>query len=186
MDGKPVSAKSLAAVLTFIVAAGVLYWTWSGLKTPPVATPASIVTTPPGWVRLEEGSFTLYAPEGSQLRKGHGADSTYGYIVGPSACVRFQIGAREQLVVNKEQHSDYSEGPLLVDGKPGILRKADLNTNEQRLWFPGCGAPVYLGLLVERALPAGDSLAIEGTAPDEEAIEDVLRMYKTIRFTNPR
>lgn len=178
------SAKALAAVLTFAVATGILYGTWSGLKSPPLAPPSAIITTPPGWVRLDEGSFTLYAPEGSRLRKGRATDSTFGYIVGPAMCARFQIGLHEQLVVSKEQHPDYSEGSIIVDGTPGILRKAVLSTSEQHLWFPSCGSPVYLGLLFEHALPGGDSLSIEGTAPDEEAVEDVLRMYKTIRFAN--
>ena len=176
------SGKFLALLLTLVIAAGFGYWAWSGMKAPPVAAPSAIVTTPPGWVKLDGGSFTLYAPPGSQLRKARGAGFTYGDIVGSPYCIRFQAGPHAGLMMTKKSHPDYAESTIVVDGHPATLRQAVLSANEQQFWFPGCGAPVYLGLLVAPRTRGGDSVAIEVAAAAEDVQDNVLMMFKSIRF----
>ena len=175
------SGKSLALLLTLVIAAGFGYWAWSGMKAPPVGAPSAIVTTPPGWVKLDGGSFTLYAPPGAQLRQARGAGFIYGDIIGLPVCIRFQTGPHAGLMMTKKSHPDYAESTLVVDGRPGTLRQGVLSANEQQFWFPGCGAPVYFGLFVASG---GASLAIEIAAADEDAKDNVLMMFKSIRFAN--
>ncbi len=175
------SGKILALLMTLVVAGGIGYWAWSGLKAPPVAVPAAIVTTPPGWVKLDGGSFTLYAPEGAHLRQAQGAGFVYGDIVGSSLCVRFQAGSNVGLMLTKKSHPDFVESALTVDGHPGTLRRADLAPNEQQYWFPGCGQSQYAGLLMPNALPGGGTLVVEVSAENEDALADAMTMFKSIR-----
>ena len=127
------------------------------MKAPPVAAPSAIVTTPPGWVKLDGGSFTLYAPPGAQLRKAQGAGFTYGDVIGSPYCIRFQAGPHAGLMMTKKSHPDYSESTLVVDGRPGTLRQGVLSAN-------------------------GESFVLEVAAADEDARDNVLMMFKSIRF----
>ncbi len=178
--------KFLALLATLVVVAGAGYWAWSGFKSPPLGQPAAIVTTPPGWIRLDGGDFTLYAPGGSRLRKAQGVDFQYGDVTGPRLCARFQTGRRVGVVVNKQHHPEFSETSIVIDGHPGTLRKAMLAANEQQYWFPGCGAPLYYGLYVPQALADGAGFVIEVSADSEEGLDEAVMMFKTIRFARPR
>jgi hypothetical protein len=176
-------AKILAVLATFAVVAVVGYWSWSGLKSPPVAKPASIVTTPPGWKQLDEGLFTLYAPDGSYIRKAQGNSGLeYGDIVGTNGCVRFKAGSQAAILVDKARHPDFVETPIVVDGHPAVLRKAMLTANEQQYWFSGCEGVLYLGLYVQGALPGGANLALEAVAPNEDALDDMMMVFKSVRI----
>jgi hypothetical protein len=158
------------------------YFAWSGFKAPPVAEPAAIVTTPPGWVKLAGPGFTLYAPDGAQVRAAQGAGFTYGDIVGTHLCVRFQAGPKAGAMLTKKSHPDFTETTIPVDGRSGVVRKAWLAQNEQDFWFPGCGQPFYAGLTVPGALPDGGVLVIEVSAQSEEALDDATMMFKSVRF----
>jgi hypothetical protein len=154
------------------------------MKAPPVATPAGIVTTPPGWVQLDEGHFTLYVPGGAYFRKAQAAGGiAYGDIVGTNGCVRFKIAPQAALLVDKARHPEFDETAVMVDGRPGVLRRTILAANERHYWFPGCEASIYLGLLVPGALPGGAGLAVEAIVPSEEAADDMMMTFKSIRFT---
>jgi hypothetical protein len=176
------SGKFLALVMTLVIAGGIGYWAWSGMKAPPVAAPSAIVTTPPGWVKLDGGGFTLYAPPSAQLRKARGAGFTYGDVIGTPYCIRFQAGPHAGLMMTKKSHPDFSESTLVVDGRPATLRQGFLSANEQQFWFPGCGAPVYFGLFVAPRTPGGEIFVLEVAAANEDARDDIVMMFKSIRF----
>ncbi len=175
--------KIPALLLTLAVVAAVGYWTWAGLKSPPVAVPLSIVTTPTGWIKLDEGSFTLYAPSSAYLRKAKADNGlAYGDVVGVNGCVRYKAGPHVALVVDKARHPDFKDSSLVVDGHPAVLRKAVLSTSEQQFWFRGCDAPLYLGLYVQGVLPGGADLVVETLAPNEDALDDMALILKSVQF----
>lgn len=174
--------RTLAFAATVLLVAVVGYFAWSGFKVPPVAESAAIVTTPPGWVKLDEGDFSLYGPRGSALRKAKGAGFIYGDVTGSELCVRFQAGAKAELMLTKKSHPDFTEGTLTVDGRPAIVRKAYLGPNEQQYWFPGCGAALYMGLEVPGALADGGTLVVEVSATSEDGLDDAGTMFRSIRF----
>lgn len=176
------SGKVLAAVATLAVAAVIGFFAWQGFKAPPVATPAAIVTTPPGWVKLDAGAFTFYGPPGSQLRQAAKGALVYGDVVGSPLCVRFLAGKAAQPVVNEKTHPEFTDEAMVIDGRPAILRKTYLKDNEQQYWFPGCGTPIYLGLIVKDALADGGTVTIEITATGEYTADDAGILFKSVRF----
>jgi hypothetical protein len=174
--------KLLPLVVTLLLAGVVGYFAWVGFKEPPVAAPAAIVTTPPGWVKLDGADFTLYAPAGGQIRRAQGDGFAYGDLVGTHLCVRYQAGAKAGPMLTAKSHPDFTETTMPVDGHTAIVRKAYLAQNEQQFWFPACAQPLYVGLIVPDALPGGGSLVIEVSAPTEDALDDATMMFKSIRL----
>jgi hypothetical protein len=168
--------------VTVLLVAVVGFFAWSGFKSPPLATPAAIVTTPPGWEKLDGGTFTVYAPQGARLRQGQGNGFTYGDIVDTHLCIRFQAGAKASLMLTPKSHPEFTETALTVDGHQAIVRKTYLAQNEQQFWFPACGQPAYAGLLLPDALPGGGSLSIEISARNDEALEDAMTLFKSVRI----
>ena len=171
--------KILALLATLLLAAVVGFFAWSGFKSPPLAAPAGIVTTPPGWVKLDGGSFTLYAPPGSELRKAEQDGLAYGDIINAPQCIRFQTGKRAAPAVSPQTHPDYADEPITVDGRTATLRKAILQANEQQYWFPGCGAPFYASLIVP---DAGGDLVIDVAATSAANLDDAVTMFKSVRI----
>jgi len=171
--------KILAAAATLVLVAVVGTFAWSGFKSPPVAAPAAIVTTPPGWVKLDGGSFTLYAPSGSELRKAEKDGLAYGDIINAPQCIRFQAGKRAAPAVNSQTHPDFADEPITVDGRLATLRKAILQANEHQYWFPGCGAPFYASLIVP---DAGGDLVIDVAATSAANLDDAVTMFKSVRI----
>ncbi len=174
--------RTLALLTTVLLVAVVGYFAWSGFKAPPVAAPAAIITTPPGWVKLSGGGFTLYAPPGAVLRQAKGNGFIYGDIAGSSLCIRFEAGRSVGPVVNPKTHPNFADEAMVVDGHPASLRKSTLAKNEQDYWFPGCGAALYLGLTVPGALPGGDTLSLEVSAENRDGLDDAITMFKSLRF----
>lgn len=174
--------RLIPLAVTLLLVAVVGFFAWSGFKAPPVAAPAAIVTTPPGWQKLDARGFTVYAPPGGQLREAQGNGFTYGDIVGTHLCIRFQAGAKAGLMLTPKSHPDFTETALTVDGHMAIMRKTYLAQNEQQYWFPGCGQAVYAGLLVPDAVPGGGSLSIEISAQSDDALEDAMTVFKSVRF----
>jgi hypothetical protein len=174
--------RVLPLVVTLLLVAVVGFFAWSGFKAPPVAEPAAIITTPPGWVKLDGPGFTVYAPEGAVLRQAKGNGFIYGDIAGSYLCIRFQAGKTVGPVVNAKTHPNFSDSDLEVDGRSASLRKTTLAKNEQDYWFPGCGASLYLGLTVPKALPGGDTLSLDVSVENRDGLDDAMMMFKTIRF----
>jgi hypothetical protein len=174
--------KLLPLVVTLLLAGIVGFFVWQGFKEAPVVAPSSIVTTPPGWVKLSGGDFTLYAPFGGQIRRAQGNGFSYGDIVGTHLCVRYQGGAKASAMLTPKSHPDFTETTLVIDGHTATLRKAYLAQNEQQYWFPGCGQGMYTGLTVPGALLDGGTLVIEVSAGNDDAIDDAVMMFKSLRF----
>ena len=174
--------RILPPLLTLLVVAFVGFWAWVGLKSPPVSEPAAIVTTPARWQRIDVGSFSLYAPAGTRLRKVRSADTVYGDIIGPNTCLRFNVGTGAGILADKSRHPDYTENEAVVDRRRAIVRKAVLNEYEQAHWFGDCGAPLYIGLYLPQVLPGGASVAVEGTARGEDERDQVETIFKSIRI----
>lgn len=176
------NGRILALLMTVLVVAVVGYFAWSGFKAPPVATPAAIVTTPPGWQRLDGGLFTLFAPEGARLRRAEKNGIVYGDMINAPYCVRFLAGKGVQPAVNPKTHADFTDEPIVVDGHDATMRKAVLQEHEQRYWFGGCNAPFYAGLIVPGAMPGGGNLVIDVTAASSEGLDDAKMMFKSVRL----
>ena len=96
--------------------------------------------------------------------------------------MRYQAGLKAGAMLTEKSHPDFTETTLPVDGHTAILRKAYLAQNEQQFWFPGCGQAMYTGLTVPGALPGGGTLVIEVSAGSEDAIDDAVMMFKSMRF----
>lgn len=173
--------RVLPLVVTLVLVAVVGFFAWQGFKAPPVASPAAIVTTPPGWVKLDGGGFTLYAPDGAHIRQGKGNGFVYGDVVGTHLCIRYQAGTKASAMLTKASHPDFTETTITVDGHAATVRKAYLAPNEQQFWFPGCGQPLYAGLTVPGALPGGGTLVVEVSAQSEDALDDATMMFKSVR-----
>ena len=175
--------RLLPLLMTLMVVGVVGYWAWTGLKSPPLSESRGIITTPAGWQLLDAGSFTFYAPKGSVVRQAQRGDLVYGDVIGPNTCLLYSVGPKAAIIADKRTHSSYSETPIVIDGRPGVLRKAMLNQSEQAHWFGDCGAPLYIGLYLPKALAGGSSVAIDGTAGSEDARDQVETIFKSIRFT---
>lgn len=176
------TGKILALCATLAMAAVVGYFAWSGFKAPPVAAPAAIVTTPPGWAKLDGGHFTLYAPPGAELRKADKDGLTYGDIINAPLCIRFTAGKRAAPAVTPKSHPDFADEPITVDGRTATLRKAVLQAQEQQYWFPGCTAPFYAALIVPGVLSDGGDLVIDAIATSGDGLEDATTMFKSVRI----
>ena len=172
------SGKLLAALATLVAAAAVGYFVWSGLKTTPLAAPADIVTTPSGWVKLDGGNFTVYAPQGAALRPAKDG----GDITGLTLCIHYRTSPTAALAVTKTTHPDYKEANITIGGHPAVYRTAILEAPEQQAWFPDCGQTYYIGLEVPGALPGGASLVMDVSAGSEEELAHVVTMFKTVQF----
>jgi len=153
------------------------------MKSPPLSPSRGIVTTPAGWLEVNEGSFTLYAPKGTAIRQDNRSSLTYGDILGPNTCLNYRVGAKAALVDDKRAHANYTETATTVDGHDGFLRKAVLNPSEQQHRFSQCNGTLYIGLLVPKALSDGSAIAIEGTATSEDERDQVEMIFKSVRFT---
>lgn len=180
-------SRLAAAVLTLGVIGGLAYWAWTGLKQPPVHAPTvAIVTTPPGWQRIDQGQFTFYAPPGTRLRQAKSGDLVYGDIIGPNTCLRFQLGPHTRILADRARHRDFSEGTVAVDGRSGIVRKAVLFVYERQQWFGECGGPLYIGYQLPQAVrgtgAAPLELAVEGAAMNDDERDQQELVFKSIRF----
>ncbi|MDE2184238.1 MAG: hypothetical protein KGJ78_14555 [Alphaproteobacteria bacterium] len=175
------ASRTAALLLTLLMVGGGAYWVWNGLKSPPVGEPASIVTTPPGWMRVEAGRFTLFVPPGSLTRQGAGATE----IIGPDFYIRYRLGtysgAQEPLKANR----DYSEQHIVIDGRDAYLRKATLDVAQQQALFGAYGQPSYLGLYMPHAVEAA-VLEMHATAPGPDDLDTVEMIYKSVRFSRSR
>jgi len=175
------TSRYLAVVLTVIMVGIIGYLTWTGVMSPAGIGPlGSIVTTPPGWERIDEGAFSLYAPRGTRLRKAESNGVVYGDIVGPNTCLRYAVGARIALLADRRMHPVYAESALVVDGRRAVERKATFSTGEHEEWFPGCGAPLYAGVLF-----AEPGVTVEGVARTEDERDQLELIFKSIRFRPP-
>lgn len=164
--------------MTVLVVGIVGYWAWTGLREPPVAEPASIVTTPAGWARLDGGRFTLFAPAGSLIRQN--ADGS-GDILAPNIFIRFRLGTYSGMQEPLKANADYSEAPIEIDGRSGTLRSATIDAAQQQALFGGYGRDLFLGLYLPNAV-GNATLEMYGTtaSPDERDMIEVI--YKTVRF----
>jgi hypothetical protein len=178
--------RILPLLLTLLVVAFVGIWAWVGLKSPPLSESRGIITTPAGWQLMDAGSFTLYAPKGTQVRQAQRGDLVYGDIIGPNTCLLYSVGPKATVIAGKSTHPAYTETPIVIDGRHGVVRKAVLNQSEQSHWFGDCGAALYVALYLPQALPGGGSVAIEGTAGSEDARDQVETIFKSIRFARTR
>jgi hypothetical protein len=172
--------RALPLLVTLLLVVVVGFFAWSGFKSPPVAKPAAIITTPAGWEKIDAGAFTLYAPHGAKLRRAQGAGFVYGDIVGSPLCVRWQAGAKATTMLTKKSHPDYTETTLPIDGRTATLRKAYLSAAEQQYWFPGCGQALYAGVTIP--MPDGGTLVMEISASSEPALDDAVLLFKSIQF----
>ena len=172
----------LALLFTLLVVGVVGYWAWTGLKSPPLSGSRGIITTPAGWQRIDEGSFSLYAPKDSQIRQAQQGGLTYGDILGPSTCLRYGVGPKAAIIADRQLHANYTETTMTVDGHQAIQRKAVLNPSEQTHWFSQCNGVLYIGLFIPHALPDGSNIAIEGTAMSEDERDQVETIFKSVRL----
>jgi len=177
-------SRLLPVLMTLAVVGVVGFWAWNGLKSPPLSQSRGIITTPAGWQRIDEGSFSLYAPKGSAIRQAEQGGLTYGDILGPNTCLNYRVGAKAAIVADRRTHARYTETPMTVDGHQGVLRKAVLNDTERYQWFSQCNGTIYIGLLVPHALSDGASLAIEGTALSEDERDQIETIFKSVRFAS--
>jgi len=175
-------SRLLPLLATLIVVGAVGTWAWIGLNSPPLSESKGIITTPANWQRFDEGSFSFYAPKGSQIRQAQRDGLIYGDIQGPNTCLRYGVGAKAAIVADKRLHPAYTESAMVVDGRAGVVRKAVLNDFEQSTWFGDCGGPLYIGLYVPNALPDGSGVAVEGTAPNEDVRDQIETVFKSVRF----
>ena len=179
----PQGFSRLVPVLATLLVVGVVgFWAWNGLKSPPLSESRGIITTPAGWARIDEGSFSLYAPKNSAIRQGQKQGLVYGDITGPNTCLRYNVGAKAFVAADKRLHPSYTETHMVVDGHDALLRKAELDDFEQRTWFGDCGGPRYAGLLIPNALPDGGTVAIEGTGQNEDVRDQLEMIFKTVRL----
>ena len=172
------SSRNLALLMTIVVVGVVGYWAWIGLKEPPVAEPAAIVTTPAGWIQLDGGHFTLFAPAGSLIRQNPDGS---GHILAPNIFIRFRLGAYSGMQEPLKANADYSETPVVIDGRSGQLRSATIDAAQQQALFGGYGRNLFLGLYLPNAV-GNATLEMYGTtsSSDERDMIDVI--YKTVRF----
>ena len=175
-------SRVLPLLATLVVVAVVGFWAWNGLKSPPMSESRGIITTPAGWQRIDEGSFSLYAPKGSAIRQGQKEGLVYGDIIGPNTCLRYSVGPKAFIVADKRMHASYTETPFVVDGKNGVVRKATLDASEQAEWFGDCGSAFYAGLLIPNALPDGSAVAIEGTGQNEDVRDQIETIFNSVRL----
>jgi len=175
-------SRLLPLLATLVVVGAVGTWAWIGLKSPPLSESNGIITTPAGWTRFDEGSFSFYAPKGSQIRQAQRDGLVYGDIRGPNTCLRYSVGAKADIVADKRLHPAYTESVTVVDGRQGVVRRAELNDFEQSTWFGNCGGPLYIGLYVQGALPDGSAVALEGTAQNEDVRGQIETVFKSVRF----
>jgi hypothetical protein len=176
----------LALLFTLLVVGVVGIWAWNGLKSPPLSETRGIVTTPAGWQLMSAGSFTFYAPNGVVVRQAERAGLVYGDILGPNTCLRYSVGRSAAIVADKRAHANYTETAITIDGRPGVVRKAVLDSAELAQWFSECNGTIYIGLLIPNALPDGSAVAIDGTTMNEDVRDQVETIFKSVRFTAAR
>jgi hypothetical protein len=170
--------KLLAAVLTLLFVGGGACWGWTGLKSPPVGAPASIITTPAGWARLDAGHFTFFAPAGTLVRQSPDGS---GDILGPNIYIRFRLGTYTGAQEPLKSNPDYSERPIVIDGHNGFLRRASLDAAQQQALFGGYGRLYFLGLFIPKAA-AGSDLEMYGTTASGDEVDMIELVYKSVRF----
>jgi hypothetical protein len=186
--------RTLALLLTVVVAGAIGLWAWTGLKSPPVPEPARIVTTPPGWQRFNAGLFTFFAPAGTRLKRKSGVDWAGGEITGPGFCIDFIFsnltdgleGLREELL--------YSQRWISIDGRPALLRRATLRSSDGEIVLRECGYKSVSGVFIPYALdmPSGSgrshgmALTLEGSVASDEERGLIESIFSSIRFTQPK
>lgn len=185
----------LAVLFTLVVAGGVTYWAWNGMKAPPVREPTvSIVTTPAGWKKLDAGPFTFYAPKYAMLRQLREPDHAVGQLIGAIFYLHYEFGTPQNTLVEKDGARNFSESETVIDGRRAILRKATLGDEAQQARFGSYAQPSYIGLYIPEAVrqvgPDGKerwyALRVEAGAVNDDERDLVEVMFKSIRFAKER
>ena len=134
----------------------------------PVGLPARGKTLDDGWLKLEAGAFSLYAPSGWGFHKKQGVDSYVGEFSGDGIVLKFDYG-RYSSDLRDAVEPKYVVSQEKVDG------------HKSKIVYPRASGHGITGIYFSK-VGGSDKLCLWGQELTESQRELALKVFRTIRF----
>jgi len=121
-----------------------------------------------GWLKLEAGTFSLYAPPGWEFHKKQGVDSYVGEFSGDGIVLKFDYG---------RYSSDLRDA---IEPKYEITLER-VGGHKAKIVYPRLSGHGITGIYFSRVL-GSDKLCLWGQDLTESQRELALKIFRTIRF----
>ena len=124
-----------------------------------------------GWLRLEAGAFSVYAPSGWEFHQKQGVDSYVGEFAGEGIVLKFDYG-------------QYSS-PLDEAKEPKYaVALESIGGHKAKVVYPRVPGHGVTGIYFKK-ITGSDALCLWGQDLTATQQELVLKMFETIRFGGP-
>ncbi|SRR6266404_7191626 len=130
--------------------------------------PTREATVDAGWLKLEAGAFSVYAPDGWEFHKKQGIDSYVGEFVGNGIVLKFDYG-------------EYSN-PLDEAREPKyVVARENVGGHKSRMVYPRAPGNGITGIYFSK-VPGSNRLCLWGQDLTESQRDLALKIFRTIRF----
>ena len=129
---------------------------------------AQAVAPTNGWLKVEAGAFSIYAPPGWEFHRKRGIDSYVGEFAGSGFALSFDFGGYSYSL-DKETEPTYSVVHEIIGGyKAKIVSPRKPGHGVTGAYFPETGG--------------GNKLCLDGRDLTDTQQQVALRIFRTIRF----
>ena len=125
-----------------------------------------------GWLKLEAGAFSLYAPAGWEFREKLGVDSYVGEFSGDGIVLKFDYGR-------------YSNDLRDAVELKYVVTEEKIGGHKAKIVYPRTSGPGITGIYFSKIV-GSDKLCLWGQDLTESQRELALKIFKTIQFPRPR
>jgi hypothetical protein len=136
------------------------------------------VKPPNGWIKVEAGAFSIYAPPGWELHKQEGIDSYVGEFAGNGVVLRFDFGEYSNSLGEFREPTYVIAQEFIGGYKAKIVSPRTPGHGVTGIYFPRVTDSSSHSVLGQRP----DSLCMNGQDLTDTRQELALKIFRTIRF----